>query len=353
MAATPINTIVLQDGTLSAPDITQLTTSALAGTGVFDKLMAVTKLHLKEEYDNDRITGQEYATVYLGALDAVLKQSVQFLLSHQQEEKIVAEIALIRQKTVTELTQTDDDIPLGLGFNGDTTVEGLVASQKTLNTSQNSLVTAQITQADAENDLIGQKLITELAQTGSDFTQASAAGYGYNVVTTIAGILEQEVTRLENEGKLVEQKLVTEVGQTSDTKPSALGEMSSTEVIGGLVKTSRDLQTSQKLKSDEEQVLLAQKTITELAQTSDTVDITTNALNTSATVTGTTGKQKDLFEAQTDGFARDAEQKLAKMMIDAWSVDATVGSATANVTNHLDDTSLGAVITIAKTGIGA
>jgi len=349
---TSIDLVALQSGSLTTPDVTKLTTNSLTGTGVFDLLMKVTKLHLLEEYNEDRITGQEYSTVYLGALLAVMDQSVKFLLSHQQEEKVAAEIALLRQKTVTELTQTDDDIPLGLGFNGDTTVEGLVASQKTLNTSQNALVTAQITQADNENNLIGQKIITELSQTDDDFTQANAAGHGFNTASAMGGLLEKELDKADAEARLLIQKLVTEVGQTSDTKPSALGEMSSTSVITGMIQEQRDLLASQILKTDGEEVLLAQKTITELAQTSDTLDTSTNALNTSTTTSGTTEKQKDLFEAQTNGFARDAEQKLAKMMIDAWAVDATVGTATANTTNKLDDTSLGAVVTIAKTGIG-
>lgn len=350
---TSIDLIALESGSLSTPDVTKLTTNSLVGTGVFDILMKVTKLHLIEEYDNDRITGQEYSTVYLGALLSVMDQSVKFLLSHQQEEKVAAEIALLRQKTVTELTQTDDDIPLGLGFNGDTNVEGLVAGQKLINASQNTLIISQIAQADSENDLVGQKIITELSQTGVDFTQAEAAGHGFNATLALAGILEKELDKADAEGRLMIQKLVTEVGQTSITKPVDLGEMSATTVIDGLMKAQVDLTASQKLKTDSEEILLAQKTITELAQTSDLLDITTNALNTSTTPAGTTEKQKDLFAAQTNGFARDAEQKLAKMMIDAWSVDATVGTASANSTNKLDDVSLGAVMAIAKTGIGA
>ncbi len=95
-----------------------LTTVSLDGSGVFDVLMQATKLHLKDEFDSGRITGKEYSTVYLGALNSVLAQSVQFLMHQQQIEKINAEIGLLRQKTVTELAQTEDDLPLGLGFNG-------------------------------------------------------------------------------------------------------------------------------------------------------------------------------------------------------------------------------------------
>ncbi|MCK5916470.1 MAG: hypothetical protein KAG92_10055 [Deltaproteobacteria bacterium] len=100
-----------------ATPIESLTTVNLDGTGAFDVLMRATKLHLQEEYDSERITGQEYATVYLGALAAVLQTSTQFLLNQQQVHKINADIGLVRQQTVTELTNTDDSIPQGLGFN--------------------------------------------------------------------------------------------------------------------------------------------------------------------------------------------------------------------------------------------
>jgi hypothetical protein len=103
-------------GLLSTP-IEKLTSVSVEGTGAFDVLMRATKLHLTEEYEANRITGNEYATVYLGALTAVLQTSIQFLLNEQQAHQIVAEVGLLRQKTVTELAQTDDNIPIGLGFN--------------------------------------------------------------------------------------------------------------------------------------------------------------------------------------------------------------------------------------------
>lgn len=106
-----------QDANTLRTPLSSLTTESLDGTGAFDALMRSTKLHLLEEYNAQRITGNEYATVYLGALSVVLQTSIQFLLNEQQAHQIAAEIGLIRQKTVTELANTDDNIPIGLGFN--------------------------------------------------------------------------------------------------------------------------------------------------------------------------------------------------------------------------------------------
>jgi hypothetical protein len=110
------NGLVSTDPLLATP-IDTLTTESLSGTGTFDVLMRATKLHLQEEYDAQRITGHEYATVYLGALSAVLQTATQFLMNGQQVNLLNAQIGLIRQQTVTELSNTDDSIPIGLGFN--------------------------------------------------------------------------------------------------------------------------------------------------------------------------------------------------------------------------------------------
>jgi hypothetical protein len=349
---TKIDTILLDSSAaLSAPDVSRLTTRSLEGTGVFDILMASTKLHLKQEYEENRITGEEYATVYLGALQSVMQQAVQFLLNTQQEEKIQSEIALVRQKTVTELAQTDDDLPVGLGFNGDTQVEGLVASKKAIDALQANLVQSQVDKENIEGDLLGQRIITELSQTSDNLSQATSAGYGFNNSSSVESLtraqvdkLLEEISLITNQSTLVEQQTATEVAQTSNTKPIDLGLVDSTSIAG--------LAESQRKKTENEVILLAQKAVSELAQTSDYVPIDTDALNTDTAVTGIVDKQKNLFTAQTDGFARDAEQKAAKMLLDTWSVSATQGVATASSANGLDEASLGAVVTKLKSGIG-
>lgn len=434
---TPIDTIVLDaSAALKQPDVSRLTTASVDGTGVFDVLMKAVKQHLLEEYNADRVTGDEYTKLYLGTMTAVMQTSVQYILNAQQEEKIQAEIALVRQKTVTELAQTDDDIPVGLGFNGDTNVEGLIAlekeklqqnqllvdaqvsqtnaqvalttaqvshieaqtsqisSQVALTNSQVSLTDAQVTQVAADiaqtnakvnltnaqvsqtnaqvgltnaqvtqidaqisqidsqialttaqiaqartsEALLGQQIVTELARTCDDFTQAAVAGHGFNASNLLQGLLKLEKA-------VAEQKLVTELANTSDTKPASLGLMTGTTAITGLVDV-------QKKKAEAENTLLAQKTNTELAQTSGTVCVGAPYLNTSTTVAGVIAKQTDLYAAQTLGFSRDAEQKVLKMLMDAWAISATQQDGTASVKNGLDDPSLLAVMNKVRQGIG-
>jgi len=140
IALTPLVIGEITETVQSTYNIKDLTTGALDGTGVFETLMGTVALYLDEEFKKNRITGKEYATVYLGAMSAVLQQSVAFLAPyltlHKQIEKLNGEIALLRQKTVTELAQTSGTIPLGLGFNNSTVVGGVVKKQSDLYIAQ-------------------------------------------------------------------------------------------------------------------------------------------------------------------------------------------------------------------------
>jgi hypothetical protein len=69
-----------------------------AGTGVFDKLMEAVNTQIESQYLNNRITGSDYANVYLGSMQAVLQQSMQYvmqeLLTEAQVDGIIADTAL-------------------------------------------------------------------------------------------------------------------------------------------------------------------------------------------------------------------------------------------------------------------
>lgn len=61
-------------------------------TGVFDKLMESVNANINDQYSNGRITSSDYANVYLGSLQAVLQQSIQFVLQEQVSEAQISSI---------------------------------------------------------------------------------------------------------------------------------------------------------------------------------------------------------------------------------------------------------------------
>ena len=114
-----------------------LTTKVVNGTGIFDELMTAAHAHLDQEWGKQRITGTQYAEVYLGQMTAVLQQSVAFLV---QRDAIYLNNLLTQaqiDKANKELVLLDKQIEL---------IEAQIASQV------------------ANNVLIAQKVKTEKAQ---------------------------------------------------------------------------------------------------------------------------------------------------------------------------------------------
>ena len=74
------------------------------GTGVFDKLMESINGQIETQYLSNRITGSDYATVYLGSLQAALSQSIQFAM---QEELTEAQIAGIEADNLLKAKQLE------------------------------------------------------------------------------------------------------------------------------------------------------------------------------------------------------------------------------------------------------
>ena len=93
----------ITNATLTQGSSLTVTNNVVTGTGAFDDLMEAVNIHLDAQFNLGRITGSDYATVYLGAMQAALQNSVAFTLGL---EKTNAEVTLINQKEVTEYGQT-------------------------------------------------------------------------------------------------------------------------------------------------------------------------------------------------------------------------------------------------------
>lgn len=176
----------------------------------------------------------------------------------------------------------------------------------------NAKITAEIanaaTQTADNTRKIDAEIVAQTARTTNETNKTSA-----------------EITALQAQTANDTTKTVNDTTRTNNDTNRAIGELSALAS-----------------KTDAEVLLLTQKKETELAQVSDVV--------ATGTVAGVIGKQKGLFQKQTDGFDRDAEQKLAKIMVDTWSVRQTTDGATVDA-NGLADAQIATVLAKAKTGI--
>jgi len=77
--ATNIVLTDLTNGTLNA-------TNEWTGSGVFDKLIEAVNKNIEGQYNLGRINATDYATVYLGGMQSVIQESMQYILQEKQVE---------------------------------------------------------------------------------------------------------------------------------------------------------------------------------------------------------------------------------------------------------------------------
>jgi len=299
---------------MSTISTAHLTEQDLEGTGVFDILMDATKQHIKTEFDANRVTGADYAQLYSTAITNVLQQSIAFLLN------------------------------------------------KEINDKQADLLTAQISKLVKDEDLVDQQILQSVQQTELLEAQVSLA-YAQiqdtvnikDVSTTVTGLVSRQRLQTEAETALVGTQKNVALAQILDNVTTTPG------VVTGSIGAQNAAVTAQKanvvsenanigkagLKIDAEKSLLVQKTVSELAQTEDDATGTGGSLNE-----GLIGKQKLLYVAQTDGFARDAEQKFAKIASDMWAVAYTVEGTTFGYPAGWSGADINTILNKVATGIG-
>ena len=78
--------------------------NVVTGTGIFDDMMETVNAHMAAQFNLGRITGSDYATVYLTVMQATIQEAVAFTVGVQKGN---AEESLLFQKEVTEFAQTD------------------------------------------------------------------------------------------------------------------------------------------------------------------------------------------------------------------------------------------------------
>lgn len=139
---------------VTVDDITQ---GSVTGTGIFDKLMATVAAQLQAEFKADRITQTDYGQVYVSALNNTLGQAIQFLLTKDQAALQAATLAAQYEKIALE--------------------KQILELQLAQLEQQTLLTQSQILTDAAQRGLIKQKTVTEVAQTQDTPTSNISAGY--------------------------------------------------------------------------------------------------------------------------------------------------------------------------------
>lgn len=286
---------------------TDITTKVLNGTGVFDDLMNGVTTHLDEQYSKGRITGTTYSTVYLGALEAVLAQAVSFVLQRQQAD---VQARLGEQQILNAQAEHDQIL------------------------AQTALVNKQIEKLDKD-------ILLVIQETANAVTQGDILEKTVDKVLAETSLLNQNVANGVLQGKVLVQEELQIKENINKTKEEVKALVQATK--NAVISATNLLRQQDKLAAETN--LINQKKATEVAQIADKVD--------NVTVTGVLGKQKALYQAQTDGFFRDAEQKLAKIMADSWAVRRGTDEGENPAGTGLTNVEIKKVLDKARAGIAA
>lgn len=270
-----------------------LTGGEMQGQGIFDELMRAVKSHLAEEYKAGRITGDNYSQAYISSLDMALGNANTFALQHlvtnQQVRLLDAQIA--NEELNKELIQGQ--------------IDKLAKDTE--------YVTKQITKVDSEIELVDAQVATQAKQ---------------------LLVMDQAIANAQKDLEVKDANLVYQAAQTAMVTQQTVNAVSQDDQI-----------KKQTLKLQSEIEVLEQRKISELAQVSDTVN--------GQPVGGVIGKQLNLYQNQADGYIRDAEQKVAKIMNDTFLTRVTTDYDNANATTAgQSDVEVERVMQALKSGIG-
>jgi len=300
---------------ITTADITNKTETS-DGTGVFDVLMQSSSVYLNAQFMEGRITGAEFATVYLGAMQTVLQQAITFILSEQEASNkadlIAAQTAEILAGTiradaestakieliniqVTEVTEKIDAIIAQTAQY----YEAIKSSQdKTIR--DNLLNNSTVTKLKEETDLLISKDLEEIAGTVRKDAESEVKIVDLNHSISIKA--QQEFNLQEKNGNIITTYTYYVDGISGATTTT----VDLNNVLGPILSTA----------------------------ITDGAGISVTSLDKEIL------KSKDLLiEAQTLGFASDTKQKILKQMHDAFAVVLSI-AGTGNIPEAIQDAAI-------------
>jgi len=237
--------------------LTDLTNGAIAtvddeyvwqGTGIFDKLMEAVNSNVKVEYDNGRIVGEQYANVYLGGMQSVIAQSVQYVLQEKQTE---AQIDLVNQQTLTETERTTLVREQAESEDKNNMVDGMIDNQIEKLKADVLIAQENILLAKAQLALAKSKAIADIDKT---------YGYNYSLDTdgNISIIDSSDNGKLDAEISLLKQQILTEINNTELVKEKTESEAVQNESDGILENQIEKLKADVVIAQEQAEIAKAQ-----------------------------------------------------------------------------------------------
>lgn len=239
--------------------IRDLTTGEALGSGLYEELMRASNSHIAQEFKAGRLVGESYAQVYLGSMESNLQNAVQYLLQYETVNKNL----LVLDEQIKQAQKQNELLELQK--------EQLRIANDTAKFNLDYIMPEQLIQLKKQNEKLQEEINLIIAQTAQAIAQTSLT-------------------------KKQEDLVDSQVRDTEDKYK---------DPTGGINKAQFDKLMAEKKIAD-------QKVLSEVAQTSDTID--------GEPVGGVIGKEIQLKQNQADSFIRNAEIQVAKLYSDTFSV---------------------------------
>lgn len=259
-----------------------LTTRTVGGTGTYDAIMASQAAHLKDEFNQGRITGAEYTKAYIALAQAAAGQAIQFLLGKDQAywASVIAQGQALTAKVQLETAKVQLAISL-VEMNNQRATFALNKIRLANEDAQYG-----ITKYNLDNLLPAQLAMANAQKLGQDTANSTAT---YNLATTLPA-----------------QTLIL-ASQLAMSNSQKLGVEKSTESAAYTLTNILPKQAD----------LIMEQTQVQRAQTSDTrSDLTA--------VAGAVKSQKDLYSQQITSYQRSSQLNAAKVFVDAFTAESAL-----------------------------
>lgn len=198
-----------------------LTECKIDGAGAFDKVMTSLKLHLQSEYEAQRITGAEYAKVYVAMMQYALQYAVQYLLGKDnayytalatQAQALTANLDAYTAKVRLAIAQSQAHISKAQYANE---VLKLGATDK-----QADLILAQTETQEKQKELLVEQTEQAHAQTSDTRLDGTTPVTGYTGNQN--KLLQQQVKSFKNDhivksAKIFADSLATQLSMSTAT----------------------------------------------------------------------------------------------------------------------------------------
>jgi len=276
-----------------------LTTRTVGGSGTYDAIMASQAAHLKDEFNQGRITGAEYTKAYIALAQAAAGQAIQFLLGKDQAywASVIAQGQALTARVQHETAKVQLAIAL---------VE--------MNNQRATFALNKI------------RLANEDAQYGINKYNLD------NILPSQKAQILQQTTNLVAEALNIPKQ-------------------------GALIDSNKAVQDAQKLSIEKntevadynlDNLMPAQLTLVKEqgeVQRAQTLDTRSDGVTA---VAGSVKSQKDLYAQQVISYQRSSQTNAAKVWVDSWVADSALQDS-PTVPTGFTSTNIGSVLTTLKT----